>query len=92
VLDVREKTSAECGYSTDDSGHDEHMGLLERTYKRQCIEEHDKLEEYLNAVPDKPQTDMLQWWKANTVAYLCLAAMARDYPTVTWPHDIPNGI
>jgi hypothetical protein len=47
--------------------------------KRRRLEEGNELERYLGAPTVDSDVDILDWWKQNSVAYPCLARIARDY-------------
>jgi hypothetical protein len=49
-----------------DDGDDD---VLRHICKRQRIIERDEFKEYLNAPLVPAETDILQWWKANTAVY-----------------------
>jgi hypothetical protein len=76
VPDVR--TSAPIGGADNRGASDDDDDLMSHFAKRRRIVR-EELEEYLAAPLAVLETDILQWWKANTATYPCLAAMARDY-------------
>jgi hAT family C-terminal dimerisation region len=73
------EASVESSDDSYDEDMDEDRGMMMHFVKRRRIAEHDEFKEYLSAPVVTPETDILQWWKANAGVYPCLATMARDY-------------
>ena len=54
------------------------MNILARIYKRPRVEQQSELESYLFVPSVDPNTNILEWWKANESSYPNLAKFAQD--------------